>query len=553
MAIERILAIYDILGIQDFIFSANKLKENLGGSIIVQETFENDLCEIIIDNCNNPLINIQNSDIDWEKNSHDAVVVYYRGGNALVIFNDIETAKLITEKLALKVLNNSGGLLNFMVAYYPSKLKNFQDDFRKLMLDLKNKKNSHILTTPLLGIGITKTDLSSGLPAFKIYERDFISKPSLLKRKKAEKQLKTDGKKRYYDFLLKNIKAEYDFPLDLDDLGQKIGEKYVAIVHIDGDNMGQKIQTFLDKTHDNYNETIYRMSMLSRKIDDLYRTVMRKVVEDVAKILKDDKFRKMFEIKKIKDTDKEFLPIRPIILNGDDITFVCNGKIGINLAEIFLKKLAKSELRISGEIIEHSASAGVVIVKSHFPFDKAYTIVEELCKSAKIKGKILQEQHEEERKRGFWLDFHVIQSGLTSDLSETRKNQYNLSDIPHPDKLVSPTSQIHYQQYNLLWRPWLIIGENHLNRYNWSHLKSLLYEFNSSKEDWPKSKLKKLHQLLTISKDKVDGFLLRMESRDIKLPNFLNDNIIFYNGQTPYCDALEIMDYYYIEMKELLK
>ncbi len=539
---EKTLAIYDILGIQDFIFSTNKLRENLGGSIIVQDVFEKELRKLLARNGNRSL-EIKNDEIEIEIDNYDSILVFYRGGNALVIFDERSKAEEISKELSKSILKNSGGLLNFFVAYETRQLSSFKKDLNDLFKTLKVKKNSFIRTFPLLGISITKTELSGGLPAQFIEFRDYISLPSKKKREKALRPTK-------YNDLLENL-PKYEFPLELDDLGQIEGQNYISVVHIDGNNMGQTIQNFLDKTVDDYSKSIYRMSLLSAKIDDLYKKVMKDLIENITKALNVTDFRKNFDIHLNKETKKSYLPIRPIILNGDDITFVCNGKLGINLAELFLKKLSESKLDVEGEIIEHSASAGVAIVKSHFPFDRAYRLAEELCRSAKIKGKIIKG----DKRGGFWLDFHIVQSDFTSDLNEIRKTQYNIIGLSDPDELKDSNNQITYQQSNLLWRPWLIIGENYSKEYFWSNLKKIIQGFTSEEESWPRSKIKKFQQSLTSSKELNDLFILTMRSRDLELPNFISDHEVFYKNSrmTPYFDAIEVMDYYFTEMEDLLK
>ena len=47
----KIAALYDVRGIQEFIFSSTKLKENIGASIIVKEILDRFLKESIKEVC----------------------------------------------------------------------------------------------------------------------------------------------------------------------------------------------------------------------------------------------------------------------------------------------------------------------------------------------------------------------------------------------------------------------------------------------------------------------------------------------------------------------
>lgn len=86
------------------------------------------------------------------------------------------------------------------------------------------------------------------------------------------------------------------------------------------------------------------------------------------------------------------LPIFPLILGGDDLTVICDGKLALPFTECFLKefKIATrhhkaiapiARVALKGDRL--SACAGVAIVKPHFPFSVAYELAESLAKSAK--------------------------------------------------------------------------------------------------------------------------------------------------------------------------
>ena len=543
MSEEKILAVYDITGIQSFIFATNRLKENLGGSIIVKKASEDMLKNTIIKNCENTLVEIESKDINW--NDHEAVIVYLGGGNALVIFNELEKAREITRELSEKVLELSGGLLSFNVAYEKITLDNFRRDYNNVFANLIVKKNTFVKTTPLLGIGITKAELSSGLPVQSKDEksREYLSFATKSKRDKNDLS--------HFDFLLKGVE-NYIFPAQFEDLGQKVGENYISVVHIDGDGVGKTIHNFLNKSIDDYGLSLYRMSKFSRGLNEIYAVAFKLLIADLIQSLENTEFKKNFQLKH-DNSSRPFLPIRPIILKGDDITFITNGKLGVNLAAKYLKKLADLELRVIDQVIPHSASAGVAIVKTTFPFDRAYALAEELCKSAKKKGKIIQVKNNLSH-RGFWLDFHIIQSGFTSELSETRKTQYSIQGIPAPKDLITNDNEMIYAQNKLLWRPWCVVGDSELpSKYSWVNLTSLIEGFISSEDKWPRSKVKKLHNLLTGSNEEVNHFILRMESRGVTLPPFQKDSKRFYDNVTPYFDALELLDYYLPQMEEILK
>ena len=80
------------------------------------------------------------------------------------------------------------------------------------------------------------------------------------------------------------------------------------------------------------------------------------------------------------DGGEERLPFRPIVFGGDDVTFVCEGRLGLPLAAHYLTRLA-SEILPDGDPLY--ARAGIAIVKTHYPFARAYELAGRLGDSAK--------------------------------------------------------------------------------------------------------------------------------------------------------------------------
>ena len=74
--------------------------------------------------------------------------------------------------------------------------------------------------------------------------------------------------------------TDYNFPFEVDKLGQKDGENYFAIVHVDGNNMGLKFRTckeivlsstsnstVMTGTHLSFSGSIIRGIMASRFVE----------------------------------------------------------------------------------------------------------------------------------------------------------------------------------------------------------------------------------------------------------------------------------------------
>jgi len=529
------LAMYDVMKIQDFVFNSNKTKENCGASIIVQKVFEDGFDKILKGNAFK----------DWKKppldfrmtleNPPDIEVIYIGGGNALIAFKDEKLAIETTQKLSQRVLEQSGGMLQFSVAYQDFDFNAAYDAVKEdLIKKLKMNKACRTYSYPMLGIGITKLGITDGLPAVNQDDKEFLS---------ASAELKRSAFRNSSGYLTKKLSKSYDFETEFDKLGQKEGENYIAVVHIDGNNMGKTLEKLVTGTAD-VKEAVPMMREFSYKLDQTFVDVFITIVEKLKKNQSDPDFRNKFYIK-----DEDKLRIRPIVLNGDDVTFVCAGKLGITLAEHFLQELDKRspmKLDVNNKDVPLSACAGVAIVKSHFPFYRAYELAEELCKSAKEKGKIVA--NKTKREVGSWIDYHIVYSGVTTRLSELREHAYKVPGLndASPLEYTGSESKISTAQYNLLWRPWCVAG--HVDpKYQWQNLKNIHDDF---KKYWSRSRLKTLRNTMIKSEDDVESLLEHYGSRGYNLPKFqAADKPFPKNNQTPYFDALELLDFF-VELKE---
>ena len=522
---SKYLTLYDVTGIQEFIFVSNKAKENIGGSIYVQELFEKILMNCLPDN----------SEKEWENatelkiiddNSIKSEVIYIGGGNAMVIFDSESTAIETTKKLSKQLLEDTQATLGVAVAYQEIDFTNFLKEKDEVYKELNKNKSSFIQSTPLRGIGITK-ESSDGLPISGNKKDKTISDVANMKRDKTEKS-------DYYNDLAPN---NYKFPKNFDDLGRMEGESHIAVIHIDGNSMGAFIDAKLSGIED-YKIGVKTIRDISKKLNSLYKEIFRKMVEECSNAIKDKNVSSRLNIK------NNNLPIRPIILNGDDVTFVCDGRIAIQLASRFLEILSNTKLELDGKEEVISACAGIAIVKSHFPFYKAYELAEELCLSAKKKAKYFNKEDP-----GNWMDYHIVYSGFQTDLNAMRKEQYNVPGM----KEVTRDVENKYSQYNLLLRPFCVTGKADAY-YQWHNMTKLYKEMIKI----PRSRLKDLRNGFISSEKSVKMQQEQNSSRGYNLPKVKirndisspDDNTIFTDEkQTPYFEPLELLDFYIPEFK----
>jgi len=112
------------------------------------------------------------------------------------------------------------------------------------------------------------------------------------------------------------------------------------------------------------------------------------------------------------------LPLRPLVFGGDDVTVVCDGRLGLTFAATYLEEFERAAANLPDGKAGH-ACAGVAIIKTHYPFARAYALAEELCDAAKQRVR-----HERSDSDASALDWHFAATGIAAPLDELRQRLY---------------------------------------------------------------------------------------------------------------------------------
>ena len=182
--------------------------------------------------------------------------------------------------------------------------------------------------------------------------------------------------------------------------------------------MGQKIQHMKDearKKEDKNNmaesNNIYIAKL--KEFSDNIKKYYKNAFIDMLNVI-DKNYDKVSESLKLKDN---IMPVRPIILAGDDVCFICNAKIALECVNLFIKSLNKHSV----EDEQLNACAGICMLRSSYPFDKGYEIAENLCKNGK--AKIV------DSNVASLVDFHICQGEISTSLSEIRNRAHINKEI----------------------------------------------------------------------------------------------------------------------------
>lgn len=368
----RYLTIFEVSGKQNYIFSSNKLAECIESSDAIAYV------------TSAKYIQKAAGDLFSEEKN----LVYSGGGHTILEFETEEAATEVTRLVTYAVM------CDYPRMDYYAKTIRYDDSLtpgknvKKLTAELEKKKS------------IRRASFRQGSFGIEVPEY-------------------TDARTPRKD---EDMPGGYICTYEFEKLGISKGESgFIAVVHIDGNAMGKRVEELSESGHLNTWES-YKECMrdFSEGIAADFQNAYREMKETVASAFMDGRLSDLNL--RYKDGSMYF-PVRKIISEGDDICFVSEGRIGIECAAQFIKALAGKTNAVDQK--PYSACAGVAIVHQKYPFYRAYELAEELCSNAKKFGAGLCGA--EKGSEVSSIDWHIEYGELMDDLDDTRK-QYDTAD-----------------------------------------------------------------------------------------------------------------------------
>ena len=351
----------------------------------------------------------------------------------------------------------------------------------------------------------SRTELDEGM--------QWISQSATRKRDQVSLKGKPGAAQTYIKEKFPSVLEETDclpemrFAIKLDEeLGGRKGESHIAVVHADGNGMGELLNRVIDNEVPGDNEFLHSLRAFSASTTTLSHNALEETLLHFKTFLPLDSLNNSHEI----------FPLRPIVFGGDDLTFVCDGRVGLHLAAFYLKQFAEGKINVCGDKESVDACAGVAIVPTKFPFARVYDFADKLCGKAKLHRRY------EANLRGSWLDFQIIQEGATRSISDLRETQYHTGTGQKLDK-----------------RPYEVPEA-------WEDFVKLLQKF---KTEWPRNRAKGLLQILTqgpvATKHFITGAKWNEEGILAVDSGWTSETP---GATTPYFDPLEAIDFYLEEL-----
>ena len=477
--------------IQDYVFRSNRLKENAGASELVRAALD-----------------------AWNESRHR--IVFVGGGNAALLFQSEAEAREAVWHWSLDWMRRAPGLC-FTVAH-----QTIGDSVRQAWREAQRKLRDHEERPPfgyeLGALPVVRTCQSTGRAATGQEDQRQAAawlSPEALKKREAA----AAAADRLHNQYAAELRGWYQFPNEFSDLGQKEGASHIAIVHADGNSVGRLFRELGEDPPLDGSPFLEALHALSEAVTNLARAAFGKTAADLSDIHHELRDREDWIRLPLAKEGPPYLPLRPLVDSGDDLTFVAHGKLGIALAARYLEHFRRESIVCLKAFAKYpgqywTASAGVLIAPEKFPFARGYRMAEELTRAAKAAR---TEDLESENPDAGWLDFHVQLEGAAGSLHMVRETQYGTVEG------------------GLLRRPYRLSREPD-DPHGWHRFQELSVVFRDPGRV-PRSRAKALLQALARGGPAPRQVMAACEAAGIVLPETMQ-------SETEYWDALELLDFH---------
>lgn len=503
------LVLFETSGNQRFIFATNKLAENLGASQMIWDAGVTlALCAVehmtgktlLGATPQNTRKNLREQP-PLSDDPGDVEVLTAASGKAILLVNSEEVGRNLVYAVTTRCLMQLPGVeLRGVVGRRQFEVLSADLDCEMRAVHEELAALAGMIPGPefrFLRLPIVAPCATSNLPA-SILDRGAPEGPQLRSQVSSCKRSMRPGAWTRFEGALDLENANFRLPKNPGEL-ERLQDRldWFAVIHADGNSVGAVFQNFGERSGAKGRDYIVKLRNFSLALDEC--------TERAVRVALDTAYERWGPRPGGEPQDKT-LPAVPLVLGGDDLTMLCDGHIALRTTHDFLDAFARAAethedicvvTQNGGEPI--TASAGVAIVKPHFPFHLAYELAEELLRSAK------------RAKPEPAIDFLVHYDASGGDLDEIRK------------RLIVGDALLYGRPYRMGDGDWAAFAEavNELNG------ETSRQNGDQSGEDdpIPRSLLHELRSALFLGRDaaerQLQWALQRRGSGDVRLRNAL--------------------------------
>lgn len=397
----KYLAILEVSRKQEYIFSSKKLKSNVLRSAEIAYVTSSDFFATA-----SPEV--------YREKEH---LVYCGGGHGVLQFPDRETAMVCVAAITDQAMRQFAGMELFARVIAYDERKSPKENLQELSRQLEQKKALRASSFFALPTGLEAQGPSDFRPVRLDVREDSAVESRLLPPPEG-----------------------YAFPTEFEELTGE--DNFLAVIHLDGNAMGARVNDIYAQAGDDWAGCCQKLQTFSQGIQQDFEAAFSRTVDTLVRAMGDQ----------LKHRDREgrvLLPIRPVILAGDDVCFVTAGDYALECARIFLAHL--TAMTNAQDHQPYAACGGVVLVHRKYPFYQAYELSEALCSNAKQFGAQLDKEG-----RLSALDWHIEFGQLKGGLSAIRAD-YETEDgnrmelrpvlVVVPDQMNVPEEALAFRHY----------------------------------------------------------------------------------------------------------
>ncbi len=364
---DRFIYRFEAKGIQRYVLASDRLKEIKGASILIEH-----LSELL----KRAVALLKSSHQQAGGSDVEVAILYGAAGGATVSFSERVMADDLYSYWPLIVEQHAPGLkvVQAIVDREDATTDESDNLIEAMSLALQQDRARGQVYLPEAGPMVHRAP-RSGIPA--LAPTDEIMKladggESLFDRAAAAR-IRAGSKEGARDALADRVfqgwpdaKLEPKFATDTDQLNAR----YVAVVHADGNDLGKLLREIVKCN----NEPIEALSSFSQRLSQATLGAVQLALRDAY-------------IEALHRSDISAFPGRPIIVGGDDMTFLMRSDLALSFTRKYLghfEEQTKGIVHNMGAARPNlTACAGIAYVHQNYPFHLALDLAESLCRFTK--------------------------------------------------------------------------------------------------------------------------------------------------------------------------
>lgn len=449
-----------VQGIQNFIFETNKLREIVGASDMVEQICTSLFAE---------QLGNKNTNLSLDEN-----VLVAAAGHIRYVFQKKEECEKVVFEFPRRIMEFAPGI-NVSQA-----VVEIEDEIDESHLNKLNERITTQRAIPIsnhgLGLMVSERARRTGKPGIhrkgkEVIDSAQMKKEEVYKESKNTLLEKLVGKEA-------QIKPN-QFPHDISEIVTGNEKSWIAIIHADGNNLGKIIQSISGQ------DNIKNLKNVLREFS--------KLIEECTIGAANEAFKKII---KPEVSKSNILPLRPIILGGDDLTLIIRGDLAVSFSKVYLESFEElSKNKFKGLVTEHNldilkdgltACAGIAFIKPNYPFHYGVNLAESLCSYTKKQVKLTFDS-----KTPSGLTFHKVQDSFIESYDEIMKRE-----------LTAGSVSFNYGPY--------LIGKGNDKSPSLENLEKMVSDL--IREDSPRSSLRTWLSELYVSKESAEQKMKRIRN-----------------------------------------